>query len=38
MTRAYDAASHISFEGIHYRRDIAHRGLKRSRVLRDGRP
>jgi phosphoribosylamine--glycine ligase len=38
MTRAYDAASHISFEGIHYRRDIAHRGLKRSRVLRDVRP
>jgi len=28
MTRAYDAASHISFEGIHYRRDIAHRGLQ----------
>jgi phosphoribosylamine--glycine ligase len=27
VTRAYDAASHISFEGIHYRRDIAHRGL-----------
>ncbi len=29
VTRAYDAASHISFEGIHYRRDIAHRGLER---------
>jgi phosphoribosylamine---glycine ligase len=28
VTRAYDAASHISFEGIHYRRDIAHRGLQ----------
>jgi phosphoribosylamine---glycine ligase len=28
VTRAYDAASHISFEGIHYRRDIAHRGLE----------
>src|SRR5260370_1690601 len=28
MTRAYDAASHISFEGIHFRRDIAHRGLQ----------
>jgi phosphoribosylamine--glycine ligase len=28
ITRAYDAASHISFEGIHYRRDIAHRGLE----------
>lgn len=29
VTRAYDAASRISFEGIHYRRDIAHRGLER---------
>ncbi|HEX9130853.1 MAG TPA: phosphoribosylamine--glycine ligase [Ktedonobacteraceae bacterium] len=28
VTRAYHAASHISFEGIHYRRDIAHRGLE----------
>jgi phosphoribosylamine---glycine ligase len=28
VSRAYDAASHISFEGIHYRRDIAHRGLE----------
>jgi phosphoribosylamine---glycine ligase len=28
VTRAYDAASCISFEGIHYRRDIAHRGLQ----------
>ena len=28
VTKAYDAASHISFEGIHYRRDIAHRGLQ----------
>jgi phosphoribosylamine--glycine ligase len=28
VTRAYDAAAHISFEGIHYRRDIAHRGLE----------
>jgi phosphoribosylamine--glycine ligase len=27
-SRAYDAASHISFEGIHYRRDIAHCGLE----------
>lgn len=26
--RAYDAAARISFEGIHYRRDIAHRGLE----------
>jgi phosphoribosylamine---glycine ligase len=29
VTRAYDAASRISFEGIHYRRDIAYRGLKK---------
>jgi phosphoribosylamine---glycine ligase len=28
VTRAYDAASRISFENIHYRRDIAHRGLQ----------
>ena len=28
VTRAYDAASRISFEGMHYRRDIAHRGLQ----------
>jgi phosphoribosylamine--glycine ligase len=28
VTRAYDAASRISFEGIHYRRDIAYRGLE----------
>jgi phosphoribosylamine--glycine ligase len=28
VSRAYDAASHISFEGIHYRLDIAHRGLQ----------
>jgi phosphoribosylamine---glycine ligase len=28
VTRAYDAASRISFEGIHYRRDIAYRGLR----------
>jgi phosphoribosylamine---glycine ligase len=26
--RAYDAAARISFEGMHYRRDIAHRGLQ----------
>ncbi len=25
--RVYDAAARISFEGMHYRRDIAHRGL-----------
>ena len=29
VTRAYDAASRISFEGIHFRRDIAHRGLQK---------
>jgi phosphoribosylamine---glycine ligase len=28
VARAYDAASRISFEGMHYRRDIAHRGLR----------
>jgi phosphoribosylamine---glycine ligase len=28
VARAYHGASHISFEGIHYRRDIAHRGLE----------
>jgi phosphoribosylamine---glycine ligase len=28
VTRAYDASSRISFEGMHYRRDIAHRGLQ----------
>lgn len=27
VARAYDAAARISFEGMHYRRDIAHRGL-----------
>jgi phosphoribosylamine---glycine ligase len=28
VTRAYEAAAHISFEGMHYRRDIAYRGLR----------
>ena len=28
VARAYDAASHISFEGMHYRRDIASQGLR----------
>ncbi len=28
VSRAYDASSRISFEGIHYRRDIAHCGLQ----------
>lgn len=28
VARAYDAAAYISFEGMHYRRDIAHRGLR----------
>jgi len=28
VDRAYDAAHYISFEGMQYRRDIAHRGLK----------
>lgn len=27
VARAYDAAAHITFEGMHYRRDIARRGL-----------
>ncbi len=27
VARAYEAAAHISFEGMHYRHDIAHRGL-----------
>jgi phosphoribosylamine---glycine ligase len=27
LDKAYEAASHISFEGMHYRRDIGHRGL-----------
>ena len=29
VTRAYDASSRISFEGVHYRRDIAHLGLEK---------
>jgi phosphoribosylamine--glycine ligase len=28
VARVYDAAARISFEGMHYRRDIAHRGLR----------
>src|SRR5256714_124554 len=28
VARVYEAAAHISFEGMHYRRDIAHRGLQ----------
>jgi phosphoribosylamine--glycine ligase len=27
VARAYEAAAHISFEGMHYRRDIAHSGI-----------
>lgn len=27
-SRAYEAINYISFDGMHYRRDIAHRGLK----------
>ncbi|GAC1361480.1 MAG: phosphoribosylamine--glycine ligase [Ktedonobacteraceae bacterium] len=27
VARVYDAAAHISFAGMHYRKDIAHRGL-----------
>jgi phosphoribosylamine--glycine ligase len=29
---AYDGASQIHFEGMHYRRDIGHKGLSRSQV------
>jgi len=29
VSRVYDASSRISFEGKHYRRDIAHRGLEK---------
>jgi phosphoribosylamine--glycine ligase len=28
VAKAYEAAKYISFEGMHYRRDIAHRGLR----------
>ncbi|HYX51140.1 MAG TPA: phosphoribosylglycinamide synthetase C domain-containing protein, partial [Ktedonobacteraceae bacterium] len=28
VSRAYDASSRISFEGMHYRQDIAHCGLQ----------
>lgn len=28
VARAYDAIAHITFEGMHYRKDIAHRGLQ----------
>jgi phosphoribosylamine---glycine ligase len=28
VAKAYEAAARISFEGMHYRRDIAHRGLQ----------
>jgi phosphoribosylamine---glycine ligase len=28
VAKVYEAAAHISFEGMHYRRDIAHRGLE----------
>jgi phosphoribosylamine--glycine ligase len=31
VARAYDAAAYISFEGMYYRRDIAHRGLRETR-------
>ena len=30
VARAYDAAAHVKFEGMHYRRDIAQRGLRES--------
>ena len=28
LARAYEAINYISFEGMHYRRDIAHRGIE----------
>jgi len=28
VAKVYEAAAHISFEGMHYRKDIAHRGLQ----------
>jgi phosphoribosylamine--glycine ligase len=28
VDRAYEAAGKIRFEGMHYRKDIAHRGLE----------
>jgi phosphoribosylamine--glycine ligase len=31
VSRAYEASSRISFDGIHYRRDIAHCGLEKNR-------
>lgn len=27
VERVYEAAKHISFDGLHYRRDIAYRGM-----------
>jgi phosphoribosylamine---glycine ligase len=39
VARVYDAAARISFEGMHYRRDIAHRGLRhKSGDARDATP
>lgn len=34
---AYEAASHISFEDMHYRKDIAHRGLQNDDLPDPGR-
>ena len=28
LARAYEAINHIFFDGMHYRRDIARRGIK----------
>jgi phosphoribosylamine--glycine ligase len=30
-TRAYEAVEHIKFDGMQFRRDIGHRGLKKAR-------
>jgi phosphoribosylamine--glycine ligase len=31
-TRAYEAVDQIHFDGMQFRRDIGHRGLKKSRA------
>lgn len=36
VARAYEAVSRIRFDGMHYRRDIAHRALGRTQVKRMG--
>ena len=36
IARAYEAISHIQFEGMSYRRDIGHRALARLHSPRQG--